>query len=90
LDCVVVVLFVPSLCDVVVLLLDCPVAGFDVEELFVVLFGSDVDVLLSVWPPGCCVVVVLEFVCANTEPEIMRPIAVSAAKRDGARIFPPN
>ena len=89
-DCVVVVLFVPSFCDVVVLLLDCPVAGFDVEELFVVLFGSDVDVLLSVCPPGCCVVVVVELDCANTEPEIMRPIAVSAAKGDGARMFSSN
>jgi len=46
--CDVVVLFVPSSCAVVVLLFDCPVAGFDVEELVVVLFGSDVDDLLSV------------------------------------------
>ena len=46
--CDVVVLFVPSSCAVVVLLFDCPVAGFDVEELVVLLFGSDVDDLLSV------------------------------------------
>jgi len=45
---VVVVLFVPSLCSVVELLFDCPVAGLDVAALVVVFDGSVAVVLLSV------------------------------------------
>jgi hypothetical protein len=59
-----VVVFVPSLCWVVELLLDCPVDGLDAE--FVVLVwpfaGSVAVVLLFFWPSGFSVVVVLELV----------------------------
>jgi hypothetical protein len=62
-----VVVFVPSLCCVVVLLLDCPVEGFDVELLLldIPFDGSDMIVLLLFCPSGFSVVVVLELVWAN-------------------------
>ena len=85
-----VVVFVPSLCWVVVLLLDCPVWGFDVAALSVVLDGSTVVVRLSFCPVGCSVVVVFEFVWANAGPRTtMHPKAASAASREIDAILPP-
>ena len=85
-----VVVFVPSLCWVVVLLLDCPVWGFDVAALSVVLDGSTVVVRLSFCPVGCSVVVVFEFVWANAGPRTtMHPKAASAASREIDPMLPP-
>jgi hypothetical protein len=75
---------------VVVLLLDCPVWGFDVAALSVVLDGSTVVVRLSFCPVGCSVVVVLEFVWANAGPRTtMQPKAASAASREINSMLPP-
>jgi hypothetical protein len=62
-----VVVFVPSLCCVVVLLLDCPVEGFEVQVLLLdsPFDGSDIIVLLLFCPSGFSVVVVLKLVWAN-------------------------
>jgi hypothetical protein len=85
-----VVVFVPSLCWVVVLLLDCPVWGFDVAALSVVLDGSTVVVRLSFCPVGCSVVVVFELVWANAGPRTtMHPKAASAAIREIDPMLPP-
>ena len=85
-----VVVFVPSLCWVVVLLLDCPVWGFDVAALSVVLDGSTVVVRLSFCPVGCSVVVVFEFVWANAGPRTtMHPKAASAVSRETDPMLPP-
>ena len=85
-----VVVFVPSLCWVVVLLLDCPVWGFDIAALSVVLDGSTVVVRLSFCPVGCSVVVVFEFVWANAGPRTtMHPKAASAASREIDLMLPP-
>jgi hypothetical protein len=69
---VLVVVFVPSLCWIVVLLLDCPVAGLEVAVLLLdwPSDGFAVDVLLVFCPSGFSVVVVLELVWAN--PAVLR------------------
>src|SRR4029077_17316573 len=70
--------------------LDCPVWGFDIAALSVVLDGSTVVVRLSFCPVGCSVVVVCEFVWANAGPRTtMHPKAASAASREIDPIFPP-
>lgn len=71
---VLVVVFVPSLCCVVELVLDCPVAGFEAEVLVVAcpLAGLVVVVVLLFCPSGFSVVVVLEPVCARTAPPMAR------------------
>jgi hypothetical protein len=68
-----VVVFVPSLCWVVELVLDCPL-GFEAEVVLVDPFaGSLALVVLDFSPLGFSVVVVLELVCANAAVLSARP-----------------
>ena len=74
-----VVVFVPSSCWVIDVVLDLPLGS--VADVVLVCFdGSFVSVALFFCPFGICVVVVLEFDCANAAPPAarLRPMIVAA------------
>jgi hypothetical protein len=73
------VVFVPSLCWVVDVVLDCP-SGFAADVVLVCFDGSLVFVVLLFWPSGFSVVVVVELDWANAPLPSPRlsPIAMAA------------
>jgi hypothetical protein len=83
-----VVVFVPSLCWVVELVLACPF-GFDAEVVLVCFDGSLVFVVLLFCPSGFSVVVVLEVLWAKPAPLNARlsPIAIAATLDVGLMVF---
>jgi hypothetical protein len=85
------VVFVPSLCCVVDVVLDFPL-GSVAEDVLVLFDGSLVFVVLVVGPPGFSVVVVLELDWANAAPLRARQTpSTPAASFDDERIdFPPD
>jgi hypothetical protein len=83
-----VVVFVPSLCWVVELVLDCPPA-FEADVVLVCFDGSLLLVVLLFWPSGFSVVVVLEVDWAKAAPPSARlsPIAIAAILDVGLMVF---
>jgi hypothetical protein len=83
-----VVVFVPSLCWVVEVVLDCPL-GFEADVVLVCFDGSLLLVVLLFWPSGFSVVVVLEVDWAKAAPPSARlsPIAIAVILDTDLMVF---